>query len=132
MDITPPEPPAIVTHVYGKRNLLLPVETDPQSILAAPAEECKKAEEARRKAAQDAEVEATALLKKYADLKEAVNELVKLSSDNLEVKAQADQNGFDVDEKFGQPRFLMDQLDYRNFLREITLGRSSPAFARGV
>jgi hypothetical protein len=132
VDVVPPQPPVIIAPVYRKRSLLLPVEADLQSILAASAEERKKAEEERRKAAQDAEVEATALLRKYADLKEAVNELVKLSPDNLEVKAQADQSGFDVDEKFGQSQFVKDQLEYRNSLRQIALGRAAPGLGPGV
>ena len=125
VDVTPPRPPVIIAPLYRKRSLLLPLETDLQSIIAASAEERKKADDERKKKAKEAEEEADALLKKYANIKTAVEELVKLNPDHLNIKAQQDQPALDIDEIYGKRQVLIDQQGYRTALRQRALGRTS-------
>ncbi|PVH68884.1 hypothetical protein DL98DRAFT_599137 [Cadophora sp. DSE1049] len=121
---TTPDPPEIDVPLYRKRTLLLPVEADLKSILSLLPEDKKKADDDRCKAAEDAEKEASELLIKHADLKLAIIELVKLSPENLEVKAAPEHPGVDIDVKFTRDHIVGDQLEYRSSLRKIALSRA--------
>jgi hypothetical protein len=119
-----PELPEVDFPLYRKRTLLLPLELDLKSILATSTEEKNEEIDNQKVAADKAEIEAQALLAKHEDLSLAVNELVKMSPDHLQVTIPPDHGGADVDPKFTRNTVLGDQLQYRSSLRKVALTRS--------
>ncbi|KAJ5741620.1 hypothetical protein N7533_011029 [Penicillium manginii] len=119
-----PELPEVDFPLYRKRALLLPLELDLKSILATSTEEKNEEIDNQKVAANEAEIEAQALLAKHEDLRFAVSELVKMSPDHLQVTIPPDHDGADVDPKFTRNTVLGDQLEYRSSLRKVALTRS--------